>query len=392
MEQVHVVQKDNDSVRKMINQKAVSLIKKYSKKRKINERLLRKKTPLQKTLTIIGDILCGLLVLFAGIICFSGINSRTQNVCPTFFGYSNLVVQTGSMVDSGFKVGDTVIVKSVDTKTLHAGDKIAFYVYPKDYNDFDIDNCVKIEENEIPANRYVTSFNSVFGMQPAPIVEAAKAKSSLVFHHIREVYQDENGMRWFKTYGSSNSSDDTWYISEKMVVGLYANSGVANFVSQVITATSSQFGFLILLVPVLLLATVLVCQSLKDIEKAKLELDCVEEKRKITDPICVKNDIGFGMDLKTKYKILAQADPKDYNEYLSLLWKGQTPTEIRKYYIKKNLLLDYNTKMVELNRECEKMYHDGIDAVKIAEYYVLRKTVLQKEQLAKDRELHEEKE
>ncbi|MBR1890432.1 MAG: hypothetical protein IJ817_01940 [Clostridia bacterium] len=388
MEEVNVIIKEDDSVEKLLNKTAKSLQKKYSKKRKINEKLLRKKTPLQKTFSIIGDVLCGILVLFAGIICFSGINSRIQNVCPTFAGYSNLTIQSGSMVASGFNVGDTVIVKTVDAKTLHADDKIAFYVYPSDYNDFDINTCISVEESEIAANAYTTSFGSVFGVQTSSIVKAAKAKSKLVFHHIRAVYEATDGTRWFKTYGSSNGSDDSWYVSENMVVGLYDNSSAANVFSKIISATNSGYGFLILLIPVLFLALILVLESLKDVERAKLELDCVEEKRRITDPICVKNNVGFGMDTKTKYKILAQSTLKNRNEYISLLWKdGTAPANIRKYYSKKNILLSYNRKMLKLNRECEKMFKDGVSATKIARYYSKQKEILENEQVALAKEL-----
>ena len=64
--------------------------------------------------------------------------------------------------------------------------------------------------------------------------------------------------------------------------------------------------------------------SLKNIQIAKLELDCVEEKRKITDDICVKNKVGYQMSNKTKYKILAQATDENRNEYIKLLWKDGT--------------------------------------------------------------------
>lgn len=383
MEDIKVIIKEDDSVQKMLNKTAKSLQKKYAKKRKINEKLLKKKTPLQKTFSIIGDVLCVVLVLFAGIICFSSINSRLQNVCPTFFGYSNLTVQSESMVASGFNIRDSVIVKTVNTKTLHINDKIAFYVYPNDYNDFDINTCVLVEDSEISAHSFTTSFKSIFGMQKSSIVQAAKAKSKLVFHHIRAVYETSDGTRWFKTYGSSNGSDDSWYISENMVVGLYDNSATAIFFSKIISATNSGYGFLILLIPGLFLAFILIVEYLKDIERAKLELDCVEEKRKITDPICVKNNIGFRMDTKTKYKILAQSTPKNRNEYISLLWKdGTAPTNIRKYYSKKNILLAYNRKMLKLNRECEKMFKDGVSATKIAHYYSKQKEILENEQVA----------
>ena len=185
-------------------------------------------------------------------------------------------------------------------------------------------------------------------MQPDSIVQAAKSDAKLVFHHIREVYEDTDGTRWFKTYGSSNEADDLWFISENVVVGLYDGSSSAHFFSTVISATNSRFGFLILLIPVIMLGCVISLDTLKAIARTKLELDCVKEKRKITDPICVRNNVGFNMDTKTKYKILAQATKENTNEYISLLWRdGTAPTSIRKYLSRRNILLEYNRKMLK---------------------------------------------
>ena len=388
MEQVNIITKEDDSVSKLLNKKAKSLLKKYAKKRNINEQFLKKKTPLQKTFSVVLDILCVLLVFVAGVVCFSGINTRIQNVCPTFAGYSNYTIKSESMVASGFNVGDTVIVRSVNTHTLHTGDIIAFYAYSNDYNEFNINASEVVLDSTIAPNEYVSSFQSFFGIQPEPIVTAAKSGAIPVFHHIREVWQDENGTRWFKTYGSSNPDDDTWYISENMVLGLYDNSSSAQFFSTVISAIDSSYGFLILLIPVILLVVVISLDTLKAIAKARLELDCVEEKRRITDTICVRNNVGFNMDTKTKYKILAQAPEGKENEYIALLWRdGSAPTSVKKYYSRRNILLDYNRKMLELNRECEKMFKDGQKPVKIAKYYTENKEKLEAEQIEKTKEL-----
>ncbi|MCR5553202.1 MAG: hypothetical protein K6F08_00425 [bacterium] len=388
MENINVVVKDDDSVDKLLSKTAKTLQKKYSKQRKINEKYLKTKTPLQKTVSFFANLVCVILTIFAGLVCFSGINSKIQKVCPTFAGYTNMVVVSGSMIASGFKVGDSLVVKSVDTHTLHVDDKIAFYVYDQDYMGFDVNTCVKVKEEDIPQTVYTTSFSSLLGIQSDAIKVAAKNNAKLVFHHIRAIYEDDNGVRWFKTYGSSNMSDDVWYVSENMVVGKYVDGGIATIFSKLIKATNSKFGFLILLVPVLLLAALIVIEAMKDVQLAKLELDCVEEKRKITDPICVKNNIGFNMDSKTKYKVLVQAEPEEINQYISLLWKDNTvPANIRKYYTRKNILLTYNRKMLLLNRECQEMFKNGEKPNKVSKYYLEKKADLQEEQIEKEKAL-----
>ena len=391
MQHVDVAIKEDDSVEKLLSKTAKSLQRKYAKHRQVNEALLKPKTTKQKILSICADIACVILVLFASIVCFSGLNSRIQKVCPTFAGYSNLKVQTGSMVASGFNVGDSLIVKTVNTRTLHENDKIAFYVYADDYKAFDVNTCVRINNDTIAQTSYTTSVGSLFGIQTTKIATAAKSGAKLVFHHIRAIYEDASGTRWFKTYGSSNSVDDLWFISEDMVVGVYVDSPVATFFSKLISATNSRYGFLILLVPVLLLAFIIVIESLKNVQLARLELDCVEEKRKITDPICVRNNVGFNMDSSTKYKILAQASsPEQVNEYIGLLWRGNSaPLNIKKYYARKNILLSYNRKMLELNRQCEKMFKNGEKPNKVAKFYRQTKEQLQTDLASKNKELIE---
>lgn len=126
----------------------------------------------------------------------------------------------------------------------------------------------------------------------------------------------------------------------------------------------------------------------KDIQRAKLELDVVEEKRKLTDEICVKNGIGFSMDKKTKYKVLAQADEGEKQTYISLLWKdGTAPTSIKKYYLRKRILLSGMEKLLNLNRECEKRLKDGEKPEKVAKYYLAEKEKITKEQKAKEKRM-----
>ena len=198
---------------------------------------------------------------------------------------------------------------------------------------------------------------------------------------ILEIYVDENGERWFKTYGSSNDSDDTWYINEKYVVGIQDEGPVSKVALGVINAFSSSKGIIFIGVPLGIILLSLVFSFMKNIQIAKLELDCVEEKRKITDEICVKNNIGFNMSNQNKYKILAQATPEQRKDYLALLWKdGSTPEAIRKYVLRKYIVLKPMEKMLEVNRTCEKMFEDGKSPTSIAKYYLSEKSKIEEKQ------------
>lgn len=378
--------KNDTSVQRLIAKNAKSLERKYTKKRKVNENLLKERTPARMAFAIIFDVLCVLLLLASSIVCFSSINSKIQKVCPTFCGFANLQIASESMVASGFNKFDTVIVRSVDTHTLNVDDIIAFYVYQPDWTSFNINSVIKI--NETYETKYTFEPKTILGFQNPDIQKAGAAGSLFKFHHIREIYEDENGVRWFKTYGSSNPTDDTEIISERMIVGIYDDSQTARVVKTVISVVSSKYGIFVLIIPIVLIALIIVLECIKDIQLAFLELDCIEEKRKITDPICVRNNIGYNMDLSSKYKILAQATPENLNEYISLLWKGgSVPASVRKYYIRKNLLLAYDQKMLLLNRECEKRFKNGESAISISKYYTMEKKRLEEEQRAKAKEL-----
>ena len=370
--------KKDDSVERIIQLKAKDLEYKFKRTRKINERLLRKKTPLGIFFEVVYDIVAIILFIGSALLCFASVNSTLQKVCPTFAGYSNLTIVSGSMTRSGFDIGDNVIVHSVDTHSLNENDIIAFYGYPKDYNRFDRSSVTRVVEN----NETVYTFKllGMLGYQTDAIKEAGQSGSGLYFHHIRAIYEDENGVRWFKTYGSSNSSDDSWYISEDMIIGVYDDSKVARFISALMKLVTSSYGIFILLTPIFMIALAIIIECIKDVQLAFLELDCVEEKRKITDKICVDNDIGFNMDEKTKYKILAQAKPEEINLYVKYLWKsGNVPLSIKKYYLKKNALYIYDKKLVELNRECNKMFNEGKSAKTVAIFYLKEKEKIEEE-------------
>ena len=371
--EVDIIEYEDPSVKNMLSKTAEELHEKYNKQRKINEKLLRKKTPTQKAFSIVFDIVVVLLFLVAGVVCFSTLNTTINGYMPSFAGYSNLIVSSGSMVKSGYEVGDVVIIHSVDTDTLNVDDKIAFYVYPISYVNFNSDKATNISD-QVSETKYTLKFKQMLGFQTKEIDAASKAGSKLVFHHVREIYLDENGERWFKTYGSSNPDDDRWWINEKYVVGIEDKGFVGESAIGLVSLASKPYGVVLLGIPVIALMIVLVVVFAKNIQIAKLELDCVEEKRRITDEICVKNNVGFQMDNKTKLKVLAQANNDNKDEYIKLLWKqGQIPASVEKYYMRKRLMLQTNKDMLELNRRCETMFKQGENPMVIAEHYLSEK-------------------
>ena len=375
---------EDKSVQKAMERKASDLLKKYEKKRKVNENFLKEpKSVAGKVAQVVVCALSGILVALTLLLGVMVLNSRVQNVPASFMGYSKFTLVSASMSNDGFNVGDSVVIRRVNTKTIKRGDKIAFYVWGGSYTKFDVNSCVRVKDDDIGATSYDRSISTFLGFKNSEIKQASNANSMLVFHKVRDVYQDDDGVRWFKTYGSSNLQDDAYMVSENVVLGIHTDSGFANSIASLSETVSSPAVALGLLVPMILLGLTIFYDVARELQIRKLQLDCIEEKRKITDPICVKNNVGLYMDKRSKYKILAQADPDDRLEYIKLLWAdGTAPNSVQKYCLRKEMLLRNNRRLLEVNRECQERFKRGDDPTAIAEYYTQEKSKLESAQRA----------
>jgi len=384
---------EDNNVSKSIQKTAKKLSKKYSKVRNVDENVLKQKSVGYKILSYFLSVLCAVCVVVCLTFSFSVIFNKANNLCPTYMGFSTMVVSSGSMSEntinidgtdysSGFLIGDKIVIRSVDTKTLKVGDKIAFYVYEKNYKEYHNLSKTEITTNQQTKTKYSVGFLKFFGIHNNHIIEAGKNNSKLVFHHITNIYEDENKKLWFKTKGSANPTKDAWFVSEEMIVGIYDNSKASSAISKFYDFFMSSWGFvLILIIPIILLATIMIKSFIKNLYLGFLELDVVEEKRKLTDEICVKNDIGFLMDRKTKYKVLAQASDDEKMTYINLLWKDKKESMIaRKYVLRKRIKLAPIKKLLDLNRECSKMFNEKVPINKIAKFYNEEKEKIKQEQ------------
>jgi len=396
-ELVHVNIKYDDSVKKKIEQNAIKLAKKYATRRKINEeKLTREKSKFEKIMSIPMTIIMILAVAFCITICAQTLISSINGTTPMYFGYSTMKVASNSMTaetitikgveyDSGFEVGENIVIRPVNTDTLKVGDKIAFYVYIPNIHRFY--NTIRTHI-DVPADtetEYTCTTGEFFGFQKEKLVEAVKDKvSGPYFHHIIEIFEDVNGERWFRTQGSANSSADTWVVSEDTIIGAYDTSKVGAFISNISAFVASDLGFLLLLlIPIGLITAIIISSLLNEVQLAFMELDVVEEKRKLTDEACIKNNIGYRMDKSAKYKVLSQASDDEKLYYISLLWKnGTAPASIKKYALRKKIMLESMKKKLELNRKCEQMHNTGVDINKIAEYYTVEKAKIDSQQEA----------
>ena len=132
----------------------------------------------QKTLTILGIILCVILVplLIINIILIIQ-GAVNPDEVPGIMGYKPMMVLTESM-DPKIKSGDLIIIKEIDPTSLKEGDIITFF-------------------------------------------DPAGNGHSTVTHRIETIIEDpENGL-CFETKGDNNNTADRLYVEAEAVVGIY---------------------------------------------------------------------------------------------------------------------------------------------------------------------------
>lgn len=136
---------------------------------------------MKKALSILSAVLVWAVV--AATVCvmvFTIISVNTfDQANRSIFGCRFFIVRTDSMSATDFKAGDIVIIKTVDPKTLQAGDIIAF-----------------------------TSQNS-------------HNRGETVTHKIREISADDYGEPGFVTYGTTTDTNDEALVTYPYVLGKY---------------------------------------------------------------------------------------------------------------------------------------------------------------------------
>ena len=337
-------------------------------------------------LRICIDCVCVLLFILFSSFVLSTTYSRINSLIPTYMGYSMCSIGSSSMEASGFYTGDHVMVRSVDTKTLKEGDIIAFYANNSDYNSTSISSFVKIDNSS--ANiKYHATVSQLFGGQNADMMSVAKQGNPIYFHHIVDVFEDSDGVRWFRTKGSSNAMADQTiilnsdgsrsfltcgYVSEKMVVGAYDGSGFCGALSNVynVLLSSTTLSITLVLLPVIVLAVIIIIGSVNDARLAVVECQVVAGKRKLTDHVCKKHDIGYNLTTGDKYKVIAKTNPDEIPSIIPLMWRdGKRSDAIRKYYLRKKLYLRVVKEREELDEKCKQMLADNASPRQIVDYY-----------------------
>lgn len=136
-----------------------------------------------KTLTVIGTVLCVLLIPILIVNITLIIRSYTNaDKVPTIGGYCPLIVLSGSM-EPMIHTGDLIICKQIDAEQVKVDDVIAFF-------DPESNSC------------------------------------SVLTHKVIEVLED-NGKLSFRTEGVANNTEDRVAVSADKLVGIYTGKRIA---------------------------------------------------------------------------------------------------------------------------------------------------------------------
>ena len=133
-----------------------------------------------KTLTVIGIILCVILIpmLIANIALIVKSYTGDENTPPSLFNVTPMIVLTDSMspVING---GDLIFATKVDPTTIKEGDIISFF-------------------------------------------DPASKTGALLTHRVEEVGVSEKGTLYFRTKGDFNNTEDKQPVKAEDVIGVYA--------------------------------------------------------------------------------------------------------------------------------------------------------------------------
>ena len=167
-----------------------------------------KVTPLHKLLTVIGTILCVILVPVLIINCILIVKSFTSEEIPNVAGTLPLIVLTDSMYPV-IESGDLIICHTAEPEEIAVGDVIAFF-------------------------------------------DPAGNGSSIVTHRVIEV-TEQNGAPAWRTKGDNNNTEDRLAVPADKLVAVYEGTRLAGFGNVALFMQTTPGLILCVVCPILLL-------------------------------------------------------------------------------------------------------------------------------------------
>ena len=167
-----------------------------------------KATTLHKVLTIIGTVLCIILIPILIINCILIVKSFTSDEVPSVAGTLPLIVLTDSMYPV-IESGDLIICHTEDPENIQVGDVIAFF-------------------------------------------DPAGNGSSIVTHRVMEIVEEDGQIKW-RTKGDNNNTEDRLLVTGEKLVAVYEGTRLAGFGNVALFMQTTPGLIICVVCPILLL-------------------------------------------------------------------------------------------------------------------------------------------
>ena len=167
-----------------------------------------KTTAMHKVLTVIGTILCIILIPVLIINCILIVKSFTSEEVPSVAGTLPLIVLTDSMYPV-IESGDLIICHTAEPEEIHVGDVIAFF-------------------------------------------DPAGNGSTIVTHRVQEVAEQGGQIAW-RTKGDNNNTEDRLLVTADKLVAVYEGTRLDGFGNVALFMQTTPGLILCVVCPLLLL-------------------------------------------------------------------------------------------------------------------------------------------
>ncbi|MBE7082291.1 MAG: hypothetical protein E7378_01240 [Clostridiales bacterium] len=277
----------------------------------------------------VGDILLWPVLIISLFSSFFMLVQKKQNKVTSLFGYSLVNVLSGSMIDEGFKINDTVLTKKINERDVKLGDIIAFYyrsstksessVHMVEQYNYSGGREVDFSETNIVLGVDLNEYPKINDQSQEHIKEAQEKKAKVYFHRVIAIYVDDEGNMFFKTKGSNNSSADSALTRGDLIVGKYVHTPV--FLRRIVSFCGSTIGMIILVcVPLSILVFMQMLSMIEQISTIKLEKRLISGQLTIYDDDIKKDLKSKDIELYNKVYLYYMASPNERQAYKKYLW------------------------------------------------------------------------
>lgn len=168
----------------------------------------KKVTAIHKLLTIVGTVLCVILIPILVINCILILKSYTSDAVPSVGGALPLIVLTDSMYPE-IRSGDLIICHRAEAREIEVGDVIAFF-------------------------------------------DPAGNGSTIVSHRVTEVTEQDGQVAW-RTKGDNNNTEDRLAVPADKLVAVYKGTRLAGVGNVALFMQTAPGLILCVICPILLL-------------------------------------------------------------------------------------------------------------------------------------------